>query len=186
MLFGTEAFEIEILKGIQNIFQGRFFDAFMPAVTRLGDGGLIWIVTAIVLLCTKKYRKVGVTLAVGLIVGFLFANVALKNIVMRPRPCLLMPDFPLLIGVPTDYSFPSGHTVSSFVSAFVLLKGNRKMGVFALVLAAILAFSRMYLFVHFPTDILGGILVAYISYLTTNILIKRGCRNESHTNAQKD
>jgi len=173
MVFGTEAFEIGILKGIQNIFQSDFFDLFMPVVTRLGDGGLIWIITAIVLLCIKKYRKVGVTLAAGLLVGFLIGNVALKNLVARPRLCWMMPEYLLLIGMPTDYSFPSGHTISSFVSAFVLLKGSRKMGIFALVLASVIAFSRMYLFVHFPTVILGGILVAWVSYLIANVLVKR-------------
>ena len=173
MLFGTEAFEIEFLKGIQNIFNNSFFDALMPAVTRLGDGGLIWIVTAIILICTKKYRRVGITLAAGLLVGLLIGNVVLKNLVARSRPCWVMPDFPLLIGVPTDYSFPSGHTTASFVSAFVLLKGNRRMGVAAIVVASMIAFSRLYLFVHFPTDILGGILVAWVSFLIANSLVKR-------------
>ncbi len=174
MLFGTEAFEIEILKGIQNIFNNSFFDALMPAVTRLGDGGLIWIAAAIILICTKKYRKVGITLAAGLLVGFLIGNVVLKNLVARPRPCWIMPDVSLLVGVPGDYSFPSGHTASSFVSAFVLLRANRKIGIPAIILACVIAFSRLYLFVHFPTDILGGVLVAYIAYMIVNKTIKNG------------
>ncbi len=186
MLFGTEAFEIELLKGIQNIFNNSFFDTLMPAVTRFGDGGLIWIVCAVVLLCTKKYRRVGITLAAGLLMGLLIGNVVLKNLVMRPRPCWIMPEFPLLIGVPADYSFPSGHTTASFVSAFVLFKGSRKFGYVALVVASLIAFSRMYLFVHFPTDILGGILVAWVSYMIVNALIKRGYRDEAYTNAQKN
>jgi len=172
MLFGTETFEIEILKGIQNIFQCLFLDILMPVVTHLGDGGLVWIITAIVLLCTKKYRRLGIALGAGLAVGFLIGNVALKNLIMRPRPCWIE-QTALLIEIPRDYSFPSGHTISSFVSAFVLLKGSRRMGIFALVLASMIAFSRMYLFVHFPTDILGGILVAWVSYLIANLLAKR-------------
>ncbi|MBE7032302.1 MAG: phosphatase PAP2 family protein [Ruminococcaceae bacterium] len=164
MLFGTEAAELWILNLIQDIFGCGFLDFLMPKITALGNAGIIWILVGLVLLCTKKYRRGGVFLLVGLLLGLIFGNVILKNLIARPRPCWIY-DVPLLIPNPTDFSFPSGHTLSSFISAFVLMRINRKFGIPALVLAILIAFSRMYLFVHFPTDILGGIVLAYAIYM---------------------
>ncbi len=164
MLFGTEGFEIEILKSIQNIFGGGFMDFLMPAISLLGNNGIIWIVWTVAFLCTKKYRKTGIMMLAGLLLGLLFGNIILKNVLARPRPCWIESTYPLLIENPTDFSHPSGHTLSSFISAFILAKQNRRFGYIAIPLAVLIAFSRLYLFVHFPTDILGGILLAYIIY----------------------
>lgn len=164
MLFGTEATEFWILNLIQDVLGCGFLDFLMPKITALGNAGIIWILVGLFLLCTKKYRRGGVFLLVGLLLGLIFGNVILKNLIARPRPCWLV-EMPLLIPNPTDFSFPSGHTLSSFISAFVLMRINRKFGIPALVLAALMAFTRMYLFAHFPTDILGGIALAYAIYL---------------------
>lgn len=108
------------------------------------------------MLCAKKYRRQGVILLAGLAAGVLVGNVCLKNLIARPRPCWLDDSVKLLIPISTDYSFPSGHTLSSVIGATVLTKTNRRFGWAAIPLAAIIAFSRLYLFVHYPSDILAG------------------------------
>ena len=108
------------------------------------------------MLCTKKYRRQGVILLAGLAAGVLVGNVCLKNLIARPRPCWLDDSVKLLIPIPTDYSFPSGHTLSSVIGAAVLTKTNRRFGWAAIPLAAIIVFSRLYLFVHYPSNILAG------------------------------
>lgn len=114
------------------------------------------------MLCTKKYRRQGVILLAGLAVGVLVGNVCLKNLIARPRPCWLDDSVMMLISSPTDYSFPSGHTLSSVIGATVLTKTDRRFGWAAIPLAAVIAFSRLYLFVHFPSDILAGAILGVI------------------------
>lgn len=162
MLFGTEAFEIEILKSIQAFLGCGFLDFIMPVISALGNGGILWILTAGILICTKKYRKSGILILLCMLLGLLIGNLALKPLIARPRPCWIDTEFPLLIDNPSDFSHPSGHTLSSFIAAFVLLKTDRRLGIPAISAAVLIAFSRLYLFVHFPTDILGGILLAWL------------------------
>lgn len=145
-----------ILHWIQNMLVCPAMDFLMPKVTALGNGGAVWIFAAIVLLASKKYRKFGVFLLAGLAIGVLTGNLMLKPLIARPRPCWLDESVTLLISNPTDYSFPSGHTLSSVIGATVLTKANRKFGLISIPLASLIAFSRLYLYVHFPTDILGA------------------------------
>lgn len=98
----------------------------------------------------------------GLAVGVLVGNVCLKNLIARPRPCWLDDSVMMLISSPADYSFPSGHTLSSVIGATVLTKTDRRFGWAAIPLAAVIAFSRLYLFVHFPSDILAGAILGVI------------------------
>lgn len=149
-------FDWTILHGIQALLACPLLDFLFPKITLLGNGALIWLAAAGGLLCTKKYRRQGVLLLCGIAAGYLTGNLLLKNLVARPRPCWLEPDFPLLITTPTDYSFPSGHTLSSAIGAIILTKTDRCFGRFAIPLAVLIAFSRLYLFVHFPTDVLAG------------------------------
>ena len=137
-------------------------DALMPKLTLLGSGGAIWLLAAGVMLCTKKYRRQGVIMLASLAVGVLVGNVCLKNLIARPRPCWLDDSVKLLIASPTDYSFPSGHTLSSVIGATVLTKTNRKFGWAAIPMAAVIAFSRLYLFVHYPSDILAGAVLGVV------------------------
>lgn len=135
---------------------GPVLDFLMPKITLLGNGGAIWILAALILLCTKKYRRQGVLLLVGLVAGVLVGNACLKNLIARPRPCWLDSSVQLLNANPADYSFPSGHTLSSVIGATGLTKTNRRFGYAAIPLAALIAFSRLYLYVHFPSDVLAA------------------------------
>ena len=166
-------FEFWILDGIQNL-RTPAVDVLMPFITRFGNGGVIWIVLTVILLLIPKTRKTGLILAAALILDGIFCNLFLKNLVRRIRPCDINDAVRLLIPYPSDYSFPSGHTAVSFAAASALyFAGEKYLWKAALVLAAFIAFSRMYLYVHYPTDILGGALLGILcGYLGCRIVQK--------------
>lgn len=155
--------ELSILDWIQTLHT-PFLDKIMVFITRLGDAGIIWIVLSIVLLLLPKTRKSGVVMVAALVVDVLLCNIVLKNLVARTRPYDVNTGVHLLVAKLHDYSFPSGHTAASFASVTALyLAGEKKIWKFALVLACLIAISRLYLYVHYPTDVLGGILFGVIS-----------------------
>ena len=144
-------------------------DAVMCFITKLGNAGMIWIVLAVILLLIPKTRKTGIIILAALCIDLVVCNGILKNLFARIRPCDVNTQIQLLIARPDDFSFPSGHTAASFAAVAALyFSGERKLWKPALVLACLIAFSRLYLYVHYPTDILGGILVGiaagYIGY----------------------
>lgn len=155
-------FEFLILDFIQEYIKNPVLDFVMPKITLLGNSGIIWIIAAIVMLCIPKYRKSGYALSAGLIVCLILGNLVLKPWIARVRPFDMVEGFKLLIAAPSDFSFPSGHTYSSVVGAAVLTMTDKRFGYVAIPLAVIIAFSRLYLYVHYPTDILGGILLGGI------------------------
>jgi undecaprenyl-diphosphatase len=155
--------EFAILDFLQTI-HNSVLDKIMVTFTFLGEIGWFWILCGIVLLFFRKYRKNGWILLFTLLTGLLIANVLLKNLVARVRPYDVNTAVNLLISKPTDWSFPSGHTTASFGAAAALLYADKKFGIAAYIIAAIIAFSRMYLYVHYPTDILGGIAVGTLSF----------------------
>lgn len=155
--------ELSILDWIQTLHM-PFLDKIMVFITRLGDAGIIWIVLSIVLLLIPKTRKSGAVMVAALVVDVLLCNIVLKNLVARTRPYDVNTGVHLLVAKLHDYSFPSGHTAASFASVTALyLAGEKKLWKFALVLACLIAISRIYLYVHYPTDVLGGILFGVIS-----------------------
>ncbi len=165
-------FEFEILHMIQQ-WHTPILDSIMVTITRFGDGGIGWIVLGILLLVCKKTRKCGMCVLLSMTVCFLLGNVALKNLIGRLRPCIVDPSVRMLISTPGGYSFPSGHTLHAFTAATSVFLYYKKTGIAALVLAALIAFSRMYLYVHYPTDILGGMVLG----VTVAVLMYRGiCR----------
>lgn len=155
--------ELSILDWIQTLHT-PFLDKIMVFITRLGDAGIIWIVLSIVLLLIPKTRKSGAVMVAALVVDVLLCNIVLKNLVARTRPYDVNTGVHLLVAKLHDYSFPSGHTAASFTSVTALyLASEKKLWKFALVLACLIAISRLYLYVHYPTDVLGGILFGVIS-----------------------
>ena len=134
-------------------------DRLMSGISTLGNGGLCFILLGLVLLCFRKTRRMGAAVLLSLLAGLLVGNLGLKPLVMRRRPCWIDESVPLLLSVPKDYSFPSGHSLAAFETAVSIFLYHRRAGVVMLLFAALMAFSRMYLFVHFPTDVLAGILL---------------------------
>lgn len=145
-----------ILDFIQNNICSPILDDFMVFVTKLGNGARIWILISLFLLLLKKYRKYGIMMILSLGISEVIGDDIIKHLVERARPCHINTSVELLINTPTSFSFPSGHTFKGFASATVLYFMNKKIGIGAYILAILIAFSRMYLYVHYPSDILGG------------------------------
>ncbi len=165
--------EFEILDFIRNNLRNGFLDAVMPAVTMCGNLGIFWVAVALVISAKAKYRKCSITMLIGLIIGVLIGNLLIKNAVQRDRPCWIVEIQDMLIANPQDFSFPSGHTLSSFCAASILCHYDKRLGIPSLGVAALIAFSRLYLYVHFPTDIVGGaVLGVMVACLSVNITEK--------------
>lgn len=161
-------FDLSVFQAVDSIRSGAL-DVIMEIITRLGDAGIIWILLGLVLFISKKYRKIGFTVLVALIVMVVCNDGILKNLIARTRPHDMTLDwwtasytFPNLVPMEDSFSFPSGHASSSFAAAFALLWYNRKYGIPALVFAFIMAFSRIYVGVHYCTDIIAGFVVGLI------------------------
>lgn len=167
-----------ILLFIQEYIRQDFLTPFVKFITHLGDSGWFWIALSLLLLIPKKTRWVGLTALLALLFGALITNVALKNLVARTRPYEMIEGLRLLIEKQSDYSFPSGHTCASFAAAMVYYKMlPHKYGIPALVLAALIAFSRLYVGVHYPTDVLAGMIIgcaaAWAAYKVSTIFSER-------------
>lgn len=175
-------FDLAVFDWVQSI-QSHFLTAIMTTITTLGDEGIIFIVLGLVLLFTKKYRKAGISILVALVVMLVLNNLVLKELIARPRPFNLDPEayswwyeiyrYPNFnIHQPSSYSFPSGHTSSAFAAAIALLFHNRKLGIPTTVFAALMGFSRIYVEVHYCTDVIGGAIVGII-YALLGVLIAK-------------
>ena len=172
-------FDLPILEWIAEYLRCAFLDAVMPIITLLGDGGIFWIAIAVILLFLPKYRKVGLAMGAALLLGVLVCNVTMKPLFARIRPYDLQLEYSgkeikLLIAAQHDFSFPSGHTLASFEAATVLAIHNKKLGIPALILACLIAFSRLYLYVHYPTDVLFSVVMGIGFAFLGNYLVKKG------------
>lgn len=167
--------DFAILDWIQEVFKCGFMDAFMPFITKFCDGGIFYIALTILLLIIPKTRRLGLAAAFALVINHVATNMVIKNIVCRPRPCHLR-EVEMLVHIPSSYSFPSGHTSTSFAVTFALMlldRGKWRLWLPVGILSCLIAFSRMYLYVHFPTDILGGIVVGLCSGICAVFLAKK-------------
>lgn len=163
---------------LQESVRNPILDNLMIFITSLGNGGMIWIVATIVLLIPKKTRKAGVMSAVALLGSLIINNNIVKNIVQRPRPFVTFTDLQIIIPTPSEFSFPSGHTSSSFAAAAVFYRHlPKKLGLPAVILAGLIGFSRLYVGVHYPTDVIAGvlmgILLSYLAEYLVNLFVKK-------------
>ncbi len=177
--FLAERFDLPILDWIAANLWCPFLDAVMPVITVLGDAGIFWIAAAVVLLFIPKYRKIGLSMGAALLMGVLLCNVTLKPLVARIRPYDYQLEhfgktIQLLIPAQHDFSFPSGHTIASFEAAVAIVIRNRKIGIPAMVLAVLIAFSRLYLYVHYPTDVLASIVLGTALAFLGTWLVNKG------------
>lgn len=132
-------------------------DYFFLGLTKIaGSYGQLWVIIAVLLLIFKKTRKAGVSVLIAYVAVFLIGQLALKHLISRPRPCQIDQAFALLVARPSSSSFPSTHSAWAFGAATAIFMQHRKTGVAAYVVAALIAFSRLYMFLHFPTDVLFG------------------------------
>ena len=163
---------------LQDSVRNPLLNSVMNFITSLGNGGILWIAATILLLIPKKTRKVGLMSAVALLGSLIINNQIIKNMVRRPRPFVTFTDLKILIPTPSEYSFPSGHTSSSFAAAAVFYRHlPKKVGIPSVVLAGLIGFSRLYVGVHYPTDVLAGvimgILLSYLAEFLVNNLGKK-------------
>lgn len=166
--------DLSVLRFIRNNIANPVLDFLMPLVTLIGEDGILWIAIAIALLCFKRTRKAGFVMALSLIIGFVTVNLTIKPLVGRVRP-YVVDSVPILVGGLSDGSFPSGHTTACFEGAVSLvLCGYKRWGYVSLVCAFLVGFSRLYLYVHFPSDVITGAVIgtaaAFLSFFIVNKL----------------
>ena len=153
--------EFMILDAIQTL-RTPWLDGFMVFVSSLGNKGAVWIALAVVLLAFPKYRRLGAVVACALVLDLVACNLVLKPLVARPRPCDINTALDYLIARPHGWSFPSGHTAASFAAASALWFGKSRLWIPCGIFGCADCVSRLYLYVHFPTDVLGGAVVGIL------------------------
>lgn len=166
--------ELALLNGIQETIRTDWLDGIMVFVSTLGDAGAVWIALALVLLCFRKTRRMGVTVALALVLDLVVCNGVLKPLFDRVRPCVVNPAVELLVRCPTDASFPSGHTAASFAAVGALRAAGSRLWLPGWILAVLIAFSRLYLYVHWPSDVLAGALLGWGLGYVARWLLKKG------------
>lgn len=157
---GINPFDGAVMSWIQETCHNPVTDALFPAVTYLGENGAFWIALGVLLAIfgrKGRWRSTGILVLGAMLLGVVIGEAAVKNLVCRPRPFQQFPGYTaLLIPPPAGFSFPSGHSCSSFAAATVLFARDKRWGAGAYALAAMIAFSRVFLFVHYPTDVFCG------------------------------
>ena len=165
--------ELRFLDFLQTIHT-PLLDKILAFITSLGNAGIIWIVLAVVLRILPKTRKTGIIVAAALLMDLILCNLILKNLVARVRPYDVNTAIAILIKKPLDFSFPSGHTAASFAAMTALfLAKMKKAWIAALVLAVLIAFSRLYFYVHYPTDVLGGAVLGNLSGIIGYTIVEK-------------
>ena len=174
--------DLSILLFIQEHLRFAWMNGFWEFITHFGDGGIFWTVLTLALMIPKRTRKAGSVAACSLLLGFLITNVTLKPLVDRVRPYNYSDVIIPLGRIPVESSFPSGHTCASFACALIYVRMlPKKCGISLLVLAVLISLSRLYLCVHFPTDVLGGFLVALFSSM-----LVYGCYQQMEQRKKKE
>ena len=165
--------DFNILYAIQNI-RTPFLDKFFVTITSIpGNYGQMWVVLGIILLIFKKTRKCGITIILSYLLVYGLGQYVLKDLIARPRPCHIDQTIELLISRPSSYSCPSTHSGWAFAAATSVFLYNKKAGILTYIFSSLVAFSRMYLFVHFPSDVLFGITLGVVFAILTKYFISK-------------
>ena len=172
ILSRIKIFDNYILSVIRKYLKNRYLDILMPIVTSMGNLGIIWIAMAIALLLDKPYKTIGAIIILTLIISTIVGEGIVKHMVKRVRPCNEKNNINLLISKPISYSFPSGHTSSSFAVAGVLSMYFGEYKIIFMTIAFLIALSRLYLYVHYPTDVIGGIIIGMLCSKLVFIILK--------------
>jgi len=167
------AWEIDFLNWLQGM-RNPVLDKVMVVLSTLGNAGIFWICVAIILIIIPKTRKIGLEAGIAMLITFIIGNLILKNAFDRTRPWVIadFSNFPAGLKLPKDASFPSGHTMNGVTCALSLMFNDKRFGIPALILALAIAFSRMYNYCHFPTDIIGGIFIGILSSVIVHIIFR--------------
>lgn len=155
-------FDIKTLEYINKKLSNSLLDKIMPIITSLANFGVIWIIIALSLLLTEQYRISGIMVISALVLNTILGEGIIKHIIKRERPFAKEDNNRLLISKPITYSFPSGHTSSSFAVTGVLIATNITISIYVMILSILIAFSRIYLNVHYPSDVFSGVLLGVI------------------------
>ena len=171
--------EAPILRTLQE-WGNETTDVLWTAITSFGEAGIFWIALSLVLMLIPKTRKAGFTMGLALLIGVIVGNGILKNVLARPRPYDAFSDLSHRLAwgeMSTDYSFPSGHTLASFEASVGLFIHFKKWGIVAMVLAFFVCISRLFLIVHYPTDVLAGAILgtlfAFIAAKVVDLLWRK-------------
>lgn len=177
MLFESiTALDLSILDFIHNTLSNSVMDLIMVCITYSIEYGAIAILVFIVMMCIKKMRKTGFAVIGATLSVLLFGELILKHIVCRPRPFVINGAIELIIRAPSGFSFPSSHTATCFAMATAIYLFHKRLGIIAYIYAALVAFSRMYLYVHYPSDVIGGIALGIGCGIGTVALVKLICK----------
>ena len=163
--------EMDLLHWFQSI-RNPFLDFIVPKISFLANGGWFWGLLVLLLIALPVKRKLGLQAACALLVSAIICNLFLKLTIMRCRPCWLDSGIELLVKIPRDFSFPSGHSNASFSVSTAIFTKNRKLGIPLMILAAGIAISRLYLFVHWPTDVLAGVFIGTVCGMASCLLFR--------------
>lgn len=160
--------DIAILNIIQNL-KSPLMDKMMSTITALGNMGIFWILLILIFLTSKEYKKLGKLMLFCLLINTIIVNLILKPAVGRIRPFEIVDGIKLLVLKPQDPSFPSGHSAVSFcmLTVILLYSNSKPLKIITSILAVLIAFSRLYLYVHFPSDVFCGIIIGILSSLIT-------------------
>lgn len=173
MLQAIQSADEYIMLFLQDNVRTAVLNAIMIFVTTIGNTGAVWLILGAVMLIPKKHRRSGLTLLACISLCWIFNDLILKNIIARPRPFMTIESLTLLVGEPSSWSFPSGHSCSSFASAYALTKCFGKKGAWSYVLAALIALSRPYVGVHYVSDIIVGAIVGTIGAILVCITLDK-------------
>lgn len=175
MFLWLRELDVNILYYIQEHLRGEVLNRVVSVFTSLGNYGLIWILFTLGLLVYYDTRKIGVTCMVALLLDLIVCNGILKNIIARTRPYDAYENIRCIVTPQMDYSFPSGHTASSFAAVIPVLadKNTKRIGIAAFIVAVLMALSRLYVCVHYPSDVIGGAIVGVLCGVISCRLVQR-------------